>query len=1068
SWFVDGDGDGFGDAATAGCDGAPGLVAVGGDCDDAAAAVNPGAAEVCDGVDTDCDGAVDDGAGTPSWPDVDGDGYGDGALAATPRCEAEPGWAANALDCDDALADVFTGAPERCDGIDQDCDGAIDDGVLVPLLWADVDGDGYGDPLAPVEACDASAGVVANPLDCDDGDAAAHTGAPEACDAVDNDCDGEVDEDVALTWYDDLDGDGFGAAGTDTVGCAPPADQVAFVDSDCDDTDPAVHPGVSELCDTVDQDCDGTVDEGLTVDWWPDADQDSFGDASAPGRSCDAPVGSVDRAGDGDAANDAVHVGVVEACNDIDDDCDGAVDDGLIARWWPDEDLDTYGDRDALPVDTCDPPAGWVERPGDCDDTVATVYTGAVEVCNGVDDDCDADVDDGITGPYWPDEDGDTFGDAAVAPVLTCDPAPGFVGRPGDCDDAVATVFTGAVEVCDGVDDDCDAVVDDGITVPYWPDVDGDGFGDDAVASVLTCDPEPGFVARPGDCDDTVATVFTGAVEVCNGVDDDCDAVVDDRITVPYWPDVDGDGFGDDAVAPVQSCELVPGSVVRPGDCDDTVATVFTGAVEVCNGVDDDCDTDVDDGITVPYWPDVDEDTFGDEGSAPVLTCAPEPGLVDHRGDCDDTDPVVHVFALEVCDELDDDCDGTVDEGVALALWTDVDGDGFGAPGAPIRACVAPPDTTSIGGDCDDADPAVGGPTCIGSIDGDWPTFGGDDQRSGHLAGFVGGGIPSEAWSMGSGGEAFESVAIADGVLYVVVDVYFGGDDHLVAYDLATGTELWDAPIDDSSYPTPPTVEDGRVFLQRANSGDADVMAFDAATGLELWRTPFGVQWEQFWAPLVLDGRVIVGGGTYGGMYGFSAATGMELWFSAQAPWVGNWTPIGADGIVYTQLADEFTAWNPVNGNATATLPLDAPSWVTAMYTVPAIADGVAVMIDFGDLVAVNVDTDEVSWSIDGGFSGSPTIANGAVYAVRDGDLLQIDLALGDQLRRFVGDGALAGKAAVTDDVAIATSADAVYLWPIGDPTAPLGPLPRGGEVVVGGGHLVVSDPTTITVFAMN
>ncbi|MFH1469541.1 MAG: MopE-related protein [Pseudomonadota bacterium] len=170
----------------------------GADCDDADAAIHPGADEVCDGADNDCDGAVDEGDAldAPTWyDDGDGDGFGDPEVTAV-VCDAPAGFIADSSDCDDDEDLTFPGADERCDGADNDCDGVVDEDTVDPPTWfADADGDGYGDATVTEVACPAPSGFVArdgtSATDCDDGDAEVHPGADELCDdGVDSDCDG--------------------------------------------------------------------------------------------------------------------------------------------------------------------------------------------------------------------------------------------------------------------------------------------------------------------------------------------------------------------------------------------------------------------------------------------------------------------------------------------------------------------------------------------------------------------------------------------------------------------------------------------------------------------------------------------------------------------------------------------------------------------------------------------------------------------------------------------------------------------------------------------------------------
>ncbi|MBL8619151.1 MAG: hypothetical protein JNM72_26295 [Deltaproteobacteria bacterium] len=173
----------------------------------------------------------------------DGDGDGDG-----------DGWHAR-YDCDDLDAGVHPGATERCDGLDNDCDGAVDEDGR-QSWYLDDDGDGYGRDDAVIDSCEPVPNASLVPGDCDDADPATHTGAEEVCDGVDRDCDGLVD---ALLWRQDLDADGFAGAPSPWSVCDGPPPVVASA-GDCDDADPLIFPGAGEVCgDGVDSDCDGKV-----------------------------------------------------------------------------------------------------------------------------------------------------------------------------------------------------------------------------------------------------------------------------------------------------------------------------------------------------------------------------------------------------------------------------------------------------------------------------------------------------------------------------------------------------------------------------------------------------------------------------------------------------------------------------------------------------------------------------------------------------------------------------------------------------------------------------------------
>jgi len=530
----------------------------GDDCDDSDPAVNPAATDLCDGVDNDCSGVIDDGF------DGDGDGYYDAANA---DCLAAYGESA---DCDDADPEIHPYQAELCDTLDQDCDGAIDEDF-------DDDGDGFFD-------LDGGCDSAYTDTDCDDADELVYDGAAELCDVKDNDCDGDIDEDF------DLDLDGFFDG--DVAEC-----QAVYVDVDCDDAEPASFPGNPEVCDGIDNDCLDGVPGDET-----DGDLDGFDECS--GGDCD----------DADAAQ---YPGAPELCNAADDNCDGVVDDGF------DADSDGYFDGD---VAFC---ASTYGDQADCDDAVASINPGAAEACNAIDDDCDGDID----------EDFDIDADSAWEEVACAGTYPESVL---DCDDSNPDVNPFQVENCtNGIDDNCDGETDQ--------DNDNDADG------VTTCD---------GDCDDSDPAVFPGAPEICNQADDNCNGEVDEDF------DQDDDGFFDGADA---GCQANYANL----DCDDAEAAIFPGADELCNALDDDCDGDVDEAF------DLDLDGYF-AGTSCDVTYADV--------DCDDTAPGVNPAAVEVCNLVDDDCNTLVDDGF------DADADGFFD--AADAGCAA---NYGSDADCDDA-----------------------------------------------------------------------------------------------------------------------------------------------------------------------------------------------------------------------------------------------------------------------------------------------------------------------------------------------------------------------------
>jgi hypothetical protein len=698
----DGDLDGYDTSQYADANGV-----FGSDCDDDDPLIHPDQIETCSTIDVDdnCDGNPNEIGAIDCvvyYRDTDNDGYGTEEslclCSSAGNIKATQGG-----DCDDSDSTANPSETEVCNGKDDNCDTFVDEDSATDVVtwYADSDSDGYGDPSVSDIDCDQPTGFVLNQIDCDDTNPSAYPNADEYCDGVDTDCDTVLDEDDALdvlTWYSDTDLDGYGDPLVSNDTCYIAAGWVLDA-TDCDDTVATVNPGADEYCDGVDDDCDGDTDEDSAVDasvWYSDSDSDGYGDASVSWTTCYISSGWVSDSTDCDDSDSSANPSETEVCNGKDDNCDTFVDEDTAAdvvTWYADGDSDGYGDASITDID-CDQPAGFVVNKVDCDDTNSAVYPNADEYCDGVDTDCDTvlDEDDAIDVLTWyADTDLDGYGDPLVSND-TCYIAAGWVLDATDCDDTVTTVNPGVDEYCDGIDTDCDGDTDEDSAADasiWYADSDSDGFGDPDV-SWTTCYSSSGWVADATDCDDSAPLTYPAAPEYCDGVDTDCDTVLDedDALDASVWyPDNDLDGYGFASVTNV-TCYIAAGWVADDtdcddsdatlnqddadsdgyttcdSDCDDTVDTVYPNATEYCNGLDDDCDTwtDESDAVDAGTWyDDVDLDTYGDPATGQP-SCSPLSGTVTDNTDCDDSDYTVNPGVTESDNSTDDDCDGIVDE----------------------------------------------------------------------------------------------------------------------------------------------------------------------------------------------------------------------------------------------------------------------------------------------------------------------------------------------------------------------------------------------------------------------
>jgi len=489
--------------------------------------INPGKSEIFgNGVDDNCDGNQDEG-----FTDADDDGFDSG------------------LDCNDDNATVYPNAPELIDGLDNDCDGTV------PSNEIDGDGDFYIPGIFDSNIWAGDTSVIGGE-DCNDSESATFPGNLEIIDGIANNCiDGIPDNEV------DNDSDGYIEAVFDSniwVG-----DTSVVGGEDCNDAQPLSFPGNPEIDDDgIDNDCDGIVDSVS------DFDEDGFTNAQGDCNDGDATVyPNAPELVDG-LDNDCNNVLLSE---EIDDDFDGYIDGMFDENGW-DGTLEVLGENDCndIPIEGL------------------TIYPGAPELDDGLDNDCD-----GVVPPNEIDEDND----GSTSDL--------------DCDDKDPARSPDFVEIVDGLDNDCDGVIP---TNEIDDDVDGfiDGMFDSSGWMGIPSD------MLDNDCNDLNATIYPGAIEILDGLDNDCDGLL-------LGDEIDDDGDG---------------QAEYEGDCDDSNKFNFLGNDERDDGFDNDCDAEIDEGF------DMDGDGF-----------TPLAG-----GDCDDTNPLVNQQALEIPDGIDNDCNGFVDD----------------------------------------------------------------------------------------------------------------------------------------------------------------------------------------------------------------------------------------------------------------------------------------------------------------------------------------------------------------------------------------------------------------------
>lgn len=479
------------------------------------------------------------------------------------------------------------------------------------------------------------------PIDCNNQNASVYPGAPELCgDGNDNNCNGETDE--SCPSCSDADNDTFYAQ----IGCGI---------VDCNDENNAINPNAKEICDGIDNNCNGRIDEagadGASA-YYPDNDKDGFGDNSQELITCMPPNDYISVGGDCDDSIANVNPAAPEFCNNgLDDDCDGFVDEvdangGCSNAVCSEQELIALQENCTNSSSLLSGCISNSNLSANCDQAVNNLLTCAASNAYACLTDGSISFDDALAcvyytqgspcqleleqvlGNYVPGECvpgstqacGSSVGECTQGQRICSDYATW-----GSCNGGIRPTD----EICDNKDNDCDGTIDNSCVA--CTDNDGDGF-----YTSLECPYSNGDL----DCNDANSNINPGAPEVCgDAIDNNCDGQIDETCPV----DTDGDGF----------------DITQ--DCNDNDFSIYPGAPEQCDSLDNDCNGIVDDnpinGET--YYRDEDGDGFGDPSNT-IQSCQPPSGYIyPTPPDCDDANASINLSAIEICgDGIDQNCDG--------------------------------------------------------------------------------------------------------------------------------------------------------------------------------------------------------------------------------------------------------------------------------------------------------------------------------------------------------------------------------------------------------------------------
>ena len=316
----------------------------------------------------------------------------------------------------------------------------------------------------------------------------------------------------------------------------------------------------------------------------------------------------------------------------------------------------------------------------------------------------------------------------------------------------------------------------------------------------------------------------------------------------------------------------------------------------------------------------------------------------------------------------------------------------------------------------------------------DWPTFGNGPGHTGYQPIALGTRTYQASWTttFPTSTRGLNQVAVSNGTVFVTPYVYYD-DTYLSALNASTGAELWRKSFVSSLSVNPPTVDSGKVYVQKGMSttpgNDAQLWCLAASSGTTVWTAPFGAQGERYFAPTVVNDGVWVDGGTYGGLYGFNVSNGTQRFFNSTLAQYDQWTPTYYGGTIYTWVGGVFRAHDPLTGTVlwSSTISVGNPY---SMNTVAVIEAGKAYVIGVPNLYAIDLTTHATAWTVSGTFTGSPAVANGQVFALLGGDVKAYNSQTGALVGTYsTGNSTISGQPIVTTDTLIVTSSANTYIF---------------------------------------